>query len=258
MFRSIKTIVIITGIITLAITALGLKSYLKTAATYAKDTIDNNLSVDFQIKRAKTILGDLEPEIRKNQTLVVNAELGYEKTATQIKTMETKQATEKAKILRVKTDLAANKPVIYNTITYIPEQLAFDLEARFQRYKLVDSTITEMKKYQATRNTNLLTAQTALQSLINKRELLSTEIQNLEARYAMISALEASRPELQLSDSEMSRLTELIDSIKTRMIVSEKMLSISTDAGIQIPAENAEGVTNQVDNYFGENKVAQQ
>lgn len=224
-------------------------SYVKTAAKDAKDRLDLNLSVDFQIKRAKTILAELEPEIQRIQTLVVNAENGVASARNRIAEMESRLATEKERILREKTDVASKKPVVYNGTRYTPEQIEADLVSRFQRYKIMDSACGHLRSILTAWQKNVDMATTALQTLLAKRDQLKVEIESLEARYAMVDSMKTTRG-VQMNEGEFARLTELMDSLKTRVTVDERLLNPEAGNGIAVPTTHETDTAAEVDEYF--------
>ena len=245
----IAGVVALCGLSTLGVSFSGLGSYVKTAAKDAKNKLDQNLSVDFQIKRAKTILTELDPEIRRNQTLVVNAENGITSAQNQIADMESRLATEKERILREKTDIASKKPVVYNGTRYTPEQIEADLAGRFQRYKIMDSTCNQLRSMLAARQKNVNMANASLQTMLAKRDQLKVEIESLEARYAMVDAMKTSTG-VQMNEGEFGRLKELMDSLKTRVTVDERLLNPEAGNGIAVPTTHQTDTAAEVDEYF--------
>ena len=85
-------------------------SYLRTSAGYVTDAVQESVPIEFQIDRARGMIKDLVPEVRKNMHVIAKEEVEVQ-AARRADRREPRPrlAKEKEQMLRLKTDLAAGK-----------------------------------------------------------------------------------------------------------------------------------------------------
>ena len=59
-------------------------SYVRTSVGWVKDSVADSVPVEFQIERARKLIDDLEPEVRRNKHLIVREEVALEALARQV------------------------------------------------------------------------------------------------------------------------------------------------------------------------------
>jgi chromosome segregation ATPase len=245
------------GVATLAMLVYGTTvfSYVRTSAGYVKDGVAESIPVEFQIDRARGLIQDLLPEVRKNMHVIAKEEVEVQKLDEQIAQSETRLAKEKEQILKLKNDLAENKDSYnYGGRTYSVAEVRQDLANRFERYKTGDATFTSLKQIRNARDKSLTAARQKLEGMLAAKRQLLVEVENLQARSQMIAAAKTTS-EYQFDDSRLGNVKELIASLKTRMEVSEKMANVETNFQDEIPLDKAapENIESQVTEYFSPN-----
>jgi hypothetical protein len=87
--------------------------------------------------------------------------------------------------------------------------------------------------------------------LAQKRQL-QVEVENLEARNQMVAAAQTTS-HYQFDDSQLGRVKELVQNVKTRLQVSEKLVNAETEFQGEIPLDKAspQNIVEQVGDYFG-------
>jgi phage shock protein A len=230
----------------------GLFSYLRTSAGYVKDGVSESIPVEFQIDRARGLIKDLLPEVRKNMHVIAKEEVEVQRLDAQIAQSEAKLAKEKEQILKLKTDLAESKDAYnYAGRTYSAGEVRVDLANRFERYKTGDATLASLKQIRNARDKSLAAARQKLEGMLAAKRQLQVEVENLDARSQMIAAAKTTSS-YQFDDSRLGDVKELIANLKTRMEVSEKLVDAETNFHDEIPLEKAvpENIENQVADYF--------
>ena len=84
-------------------------SYLRTSAGYATDAVQEAVPVEFQVDRARRMIEDLVPEVRKNMHLIAKEEVEVERLDEQVAETQSRLDKEKEQLLRLKADLATAK-----------------------------------------------------------------------------------------------------------------------------------------------------
>ena len=209
------------------------------AASYVVDDVPprdqlgpGSVPVEFQIDRARQMVRDLEPEIRRSMHVIAKEEVALEQLNQQIDANQDKTDKDKNDILRLQADLGQNKNVYrYASRTYTADEVKQDLSRRFNRFKVADDTLASMKQMRDAREKNLDAAQQKLAAMINARRKLEVDVQNLEAKRKLVEVAQASS-EYVFDDSQLARAKELITDIRTRLDVAAKLAN--ADVNVEV------------------------
>jgi chromosome segregation ATPase len=227
-------------------------SYVRTTAGYVKDGVAETVPVEFQIDRARGLIQDLLPEVRKNMNVIAKEEVEVQKLDEQIAQSESRLAKEKDQILKLKTDLADSKASYnYAGRSYTAAEVRQDLANRFERFKTGEATLASLKQIRNARDKSLTAARQKLEGMLASKRQLQVEVENLQARSQMIAAAKTTS-DYQFDDSRLGNVKELIANLKTRMEVSEKLVNAENSFHDEIPLEKAvpENIEEQVTQYF--------
>ena len=240
------------GLTTLVLFGRDAWSYASTTYSRLTSTVTESVPVEFQIDRAKQMVRDLEPEIRRSMHVIAKEEVALEQLNSQIDTNQTKTEKDKGDILRLQADLGKNRDVYrYASRAYTNDEVKQDLARRFNRFKVADDTLESMKQMRDARSKNLDAAQQKLSAMINARRKLDVDIQNLEAKRKLVEVAQASS-EYVFDDSQLARCKELIGDIRTRLDVAAKLANADVNIEAEIPLDEAtpSDITDQVADYF--------
>ncbi len=235
-------------------------SYLTTTVGRMHESVRNSVPVEFEIARARDLLSDLEPEIRHNMRRIAREEVEVARLEREVARHERELAQEKRDILRLKQDLETESAAyVYAGRTYSEEQVQRDLANRFQHYKTHQATLEQLQKILTARRATLRAAQQKLEAMLAAKRQLEVEVENLVARAKMIEVAQTTS-EFQFDDSRLARTKELIQDIRTRLEVDEKLLNTQVNLHDRIPLEkedevSGEGIVEAVDRYFGEDQA---
>jgi hypothetical protein len=229
-------------------------SYLRTSASYVKESVQSSVPIEFQIDRARNMIKDLVPEVRKNMQIIAKEEVEVQRLEEQIAATETKLGKEKEQIMRLKTDLAGDKNVFrYAGRNYSTDEVKTDLANRFERYKTGDATLASLKEMRNARQKSLEAARQKLEGMLAAKRQLQVEVENLEARTQMIAAAQTTS-KYQFDESQLGRVKELVSNLRTRLDVAEHLVNAEMQYQGEIPLEKIakENVVDQVSEYFGD------
>jgi hypothetical protein len=236
----------------------GALSYVRTAWTTATKAAAERVPVEFQLDRARGMIKDLTPEVRKNLLVIATEEVEIKRLEEQIGGAETRLAKEKENILRLKVDLASGKKAVaYGTRTYTAEEVKNDLANRFERYKTSEATLASLKGIHQAREKGLVAARQRLDGMLASRRQLQVEVENLDARNQMVAAAQATST-YQFDDTELGRVKEVVSNLRTRIDVAERLVNAETDFQGEIPVDKAtpQNIVEQVGGYFRETEEA--
>jgi len=227
-------------------------SYIRTSTGYVTDAVKETVPVEFQVDRARGMIQDLMPEVRKNMHVIAKEEVEVQRLEEQIADTEARLAKEKEQILKLKSDLAEAKDQYrYGNRTYTVADVKTDLANRFERFKTADATLASLKEIRNAREKSLQAARQKLEGMLAAKRQLQVDIENLEARSQMIAAAQTTSS-YQFDDSRLGHVKELITGLKTRMEVAEKLVNAEVNFHDEIPLDKAdsENIVDQVTDYF--------
>jgi hypothetical protein len=227
-------------------------SYVSTTYHKLTNSVQDSVPIEFQIDRAREMVRDLEPEIRRSMHVIAKEEVALEQLNQQIDVNQEKADKDKRDILRLQTDLGKGKELYrYASRSYSCDEVKQDLSRRFNRFKVADDTLASMKQMRDARAKNLNAAQQKLAAMVNARRKLDTDVLNLEAKRKLVEVAEASS-EYVFDDSQLARCKELITDIRTRLDVAAKLANADVNIEVEIPLDEAtpSDITDQVADYF--------
>jgi hypothetical protein len=227
-------------------------SYLRTAAGYLSGAVRESVPVEFQVDRARGMIQDLLPEVRKNMHLIAKEEVQLAELERQITDLAARLEKEKADILRLKDDLAQGRDTYtYADRQYTADEVRADLAARFQRYKTNEATLASLREIRQSRHKGLLAARQKLEGMLASKRQLQVEVENLDARAQMIAAAKTAGS-CQFDDSRLGRVKELVGDLRCRLDVAEKLVAADIQYHDEIPLDrpSTENILDEIGKHF--------
>ncbi len=253
-----KTLITTAAIVLATVIIFGRNTlgYIRTSWGYVHDSVRNSVPVGFEIDRARQMIKDLRPEVRKNMELIAKQEVEVHRLDERIGNLQERLAKDKEQVLRLKTDLAASKETYnYAGRDYTAAEVRTDLANRFDRYKTSEATLTSLRQVHDARVKGLSAARQQLDGMLAQKRQLEVEVENLEARNQMVAAAQTTS-NYQFDDSQLGHVKELVQDLKTRLEVSETIVKAETEPQGEIPLDKAspQNIVDQVGDYFAPHK----
>lgn len=227
-------------------------SYVRTSAGWVKQSVTDSVPVEFQIERARKMIDDLEPEVRRNKHLIVKEEVALERLGEQVAGLERRQGQDKQNLMRMKAELERGEPfVVFAGHSYTIDQVRRDMTSRFERYKTNDETLFNLRRVLNARQKSLEAARTELEQMLSARSQLIAEVAKLEARQKMVTVAQTAS-EFNLDDSLLARAKDLVREVETRLDVTERLLNTDAQFAEEIPLDEpvGEDIAAQIAEYF--------
>jgi hypothetical protein len=244
------------GLLSLLFFGRDAASYIRTSAGWVKDSVKSSVPIEFEIERARRMVKNLIPDIRRNMHVIAQEEVEVERLDKQITQTTATLEKDRAEMLRLKTDLATAQPVYqYAGRTYTVQAVKVDLANRFERYKTNDATLASLRDIQAARRKSLDAARQKLEGMLVAKRQLEVDVVNLEARFKLVEVAQTTC-DFNIDDSELGRVKELITEVRTRLNVAERLVNTQGELHEEIPlsAPQSENIIDQITEYFGAEK----
>ncbi len=249
-----RTIFSVAGLALLGLLVFGRSaaSYVHTSAGMVQEAVKSSVPVSFELDRARKMVKDLVPDIRRNMHVIAQEEVEVERISAQIAASETKLDKDRNELVKLKND-ASTKQVSYEYggRSYSLSQVKADLANRFERYKTAEATLASLKDIQAARRKSLEAARQKLEGMLATKRQLEVEVENLDARLKMIEVAQTTS-NYNFDDSQLGRAKELVSDLRTRLNVAERMLTVEGDLHDEIPVSAAanDDIIDQVTDYL--------
>jgi hypothetical protein len=228
-------------------------SYVSTSFGWMKDSVKSNVPVEFEIERARRMVKNLVPDIRRNMHVIAQEEVEIERLDKEIARTETTMGREKTELVKLKDDLKQDKSSYqYGGRTYTVAHVKVDLANRFERYKTHEATLASLRDIQSARRASLDAARQKLENMLVAKRQLEVDVEQLEAQYKMVEVAQT-LSEHNIDDSQLGRVKELISDIRTRLKVAERLAQTPViDGEIPVSASQSEidTIVEQVTEYF--------
>lgn len=253
MIKKFVVSVLAVGLVAGLLLGSDLASYVTTSYERVTQSVEDTVPTEFQIDRARKMVRDLEPEIRRSMHVIAKEEVEVEQLDKRIESAEAKAEKEKTEIMRLQSDLQTGESVFrYAGHSYTAGEVRQDLSRRFTRFKTSDATIASLRDMRDARQRNLDAAREKLATMMSSQRQLMVEVENLEAKLKLVEVAQASS-DLRLDDSQLARAKALMADIHNKLEVAAKLANADTSFQDEIPLDEPapEDITEQVAEYFG-------
>lgn len=235
-------------------------SYVSTSCGWVQQAVKDSVPIEFEIERARTMIRELDPEIRDNLHVIAREEVEVTKLRDQLVEADKQLTKERKEIARMKSDLdQGGSQFVYAGRTYSQKQVEVDLTRRFDRYKTREATAEKLRQILQARETGLLAANDKLRGMQSAKRQLEVDIENLKARLEMVKVAETTG-NFHFDDSRLSRTREAISEISARIDVAEKLAhtSVALPDQIKLEDEDSRNISDEVAKYFAEHPTAEE
>jgi predicted nucleic acid-binding Zn-ribbon protein len=223
-----------------------LHSYVGTAAGWVQDSVKQAVPMEFEIDRARHMVKDIMPEIRKNMQIIAKEEVEVDRLGHDIDQLNKKQEKDRTDLTSLRDDLTGGGSAFrFAGRTYSVDQVKSDLANRLERFKTSDATLASLRQMQEARQKSLDAAREKLDQMLAQKRQLEVDVENLEARLKMVEVAQTSSS-YNFDDSHLGNLKELIGDLRTRLSVEEKMVSVEGKLQDEIPVDQPAGATDNI------------
>lgn len=227
-------------------------SYVSTSASRVKETVRNSVPIEFEIDRARKMVRNLVPDIRRNMHVIAKEEVELERLEKEIAQRQARLAKDRSELMRLRSDLQVEQAVYhYGGRRYSADQVKADLARRFERFKTNDATLASLREIESARQRSLEAARQKLEGMLAAKRQLEVDVENLEARLKMVEVAQTTS-EYQFDDSRLAHVKQLMADIHSRLGVAEKLVhaDIRYQDSIPLDAAAPEDIVEQVAEYF--------
>ncbi len=236
-------------------------SYLRTFGQEVRNTVKSNVSLDFEVKRAREMVENLIPEIHNSYHVISEQQVDVEYIEKEVSDKEAAIKVQEKAISKLNEDLKTGKSrFVYASHTYTTGEVKEDLARRFNRFKTSKQALAHDKKILAARKKTLIANEKQLSALLSSKKDMEVKIEELDSRLKSLKAQEAIST-LEIDNSQLTRAKKLIRELNKQLDVKEKMLDTEGKFSDLIPVDSkpvsqisTKSITEEIDVYFNNAK----
>lgn len=240
-------------------------SYMKTAGNSVRQAVKAEVPVDFEVERARKMVEDLVPDIRRCMHVIAEQQVDVETLQGEIQETELAMKQQKEAMFTLRSDLESSETqFVYANRTYSKDEIRTDLAQRFDRFKVATDTLKRNQQILRAREKALDANREKLENMLSAKMDMEVQIEQLEARLKSVQAAETVS-NLEIDSSQLTRAKSLIKDLNKQLDVKEKLLDAEGKFTGLIPVdtkvEEKRDVVKQMDEYFktsSGNRVAAQ
>lgn len=230
-----------------------LASYVTTGTKAVRTAVRDNVPVEFELRRAKDLVEEILPEMQANIRLIAQQEVEIENLRADIDRSEKSLAEEKVRLSSLRTALDKPAPAFtIGGIQYSRDQVKEDLARRLDLCTEADTVLAGKKRLLDNRTKSLAAAVQALNRTRQQKEMLQAQIASLESQHRLVVA-SAQNTELQIDNSKLAQSQKLIEQIRERLDVAERVLAHESRfvEPIRVDVVNETELKQKADDFLG-------
>lgn len=231
-------------------------SYVSTATRMVSEQVGDQVPISFEIERARTMIGQLTPDIKRNMVVIAQEEVGVDTLRKEVKVADQILSKQQEVLLELRKQAESGQTTLkIGSRTATPADIDRELDRRFTRFRLLEATLAAKQDLLASREESLAAARVKLESMLNAKRDLEIQAENLEARLRTLHS-DAISHRVKFDDSDVSKCQSLVNDLRARLDVAEKMIVTEgnyEDALVSLPMTNG-SVRHEIDTYFAKTK----
>jgi hypothetical protein len=227
-------------------------SYVRSSAKSVRTVVKDSVPIEFELRRARDLLEEIIPEMHANVRLIAQEEVEVAALKVDIAKGEESIAEEQVRITKLRN--ALEKPqaeYCFGGREYPRSYVKGDLARRFERFKESEVVLASKRRLLTTRENSLTAAMDLLERTKSQKRMLEDKIESLASQHRIIKAA-AIGSQIQVDNSKLAKTEKLINDIKKRLDVAERVLAHENQfvQAIPVDAVAEEDLLIQVDDYF--------
>ena len=245
----------------------GFSSYASTAFEDVRDAVHQNVSVDFELRRAKGLIAKIDPEILEARREVARSEVDLDRLGIQIQNLQANLAKGEHKITRLREYLAENPSPVAGEVRSVAYKVEShnhwrakisriryeqELARSFDLYRNQKGMLKSKTELMVRQRQILEASRSKLVAVRSEKQKLEDMVTQLDARKRQLDALAATTHQVDLDDSVLSQAKTVLGEIQKRLDVKEKMIQegIFMETGMASQSLETRDIAREVDDYF--------
>lgn len=203
-----------------------LGSYIGTMAASVKEGVEEQIPIDFELKRAEKLIRAIDPQIETCKRDLANAEVELEELQVSVVSLE-KLVQGEERRLKTGARLLSDEGEVTCSLTsdtLTRRRVERDLQRTMDSYRN-NLSILKTKRVLIERQTEAVdVAKQRLGAVRAEKENLADQVRALRTQKQWIETMAAGQRRFHLDDSALSQAKEALGKVQKRLNVAQKML----------------------------------
>lgn len=227
-------------------------SYVRTAFKGVRNSVKEGVPVEFEIRRAREEVANLEPAIKRNIAEIAQADVDVKDLSDEVAATKANLAKEKAKMLSLRERLDSGNFRLASGSTVTADEVKTELAGRLDSYKVAAKILENKEATLKAKQKSLEAAKVQLQQMAASKKQLMTKIDEIEARHKAIQVTKESR-DFNFDDSALSSVKQTVSELAKRLDRESRIAEIEGKYSNGLPISNEPGrdVAKEIDQEFG-------
>jgi chromosome segregation ATPase len=228
-------------------------SYIRTSGRQMRQSVNEKIPVEFQLRRARDLLSDILPEMQANVRLMAQQEVEIEAVREDIDQSQ-KSLTEEAGRIRILREAVTSGRSSFSLsgLTYTRDQLVSELSRRFDRYREAEQILAAKRKLLDNRRQALAAAEQQLDQMRVRKVALESQVESLTGQYRLVQAA-SSNSRVQVDPGKLAQAEHLVSEIRQQLNVAEHVLAREAKFTMPVPVDSIDpqDLVARVERHFG-------
>ncbi|MCC6783481.1 MAG: hypothetical protein IT457_11630 [Planctomycetes bacterium] len=229
-------------------------SYLGTAATSLREGVAESIPIDFELKRAQNLIREIEPQLHDARRELAQSEVDLQAVQEDVGRLEKEVGVGERKLRAVSASMTGTSSG-FQFASHERSRVEIDLERTFEAYKNHVALLDGKKKLIARQERAVAAARLRLDAVRAEKARLEEMVASLSTQKRQLDALAASSKTIELDDTALGRAREVLDSVKNRLDVAQRMLEDEIFAAPEGTTASRD-IVGEITRYFGEGEGA--
>jgi DNA repair exonuclease SbcCD ATPase subunit len=224
-------------------------SYIGTAAGQIRQGISESIPVEFELKRAENLIREIEPQLHEAKREVAQAEVDLENVRDDVDRLESEVDLGQRRLKTVSSALGGQAAGV-QLASYDRTRVQLDLERSFDAYKNHVALLKGKRALIERQERAVAAARMRLDAVRAEKARLEDLVAALKTQKRQLDALAASSKSFELDDTALGRAREVLEEIKNRLDVAQRMLEDEVFAGEVTGATSDRDIVREIQTYF--------
>lgn len=238
-------------------------SYISSLGGSIRDNVKESIPIDFQLRRAEDLIQDIQPEIYTCKRDLARAEVELESLQDDVERLERSVARSEQKLKAGREMLASSNGAVEYQLagkTYPRRRVEIDLERTFEAHKNNLSLLRSKRNLIEKQSQVVAHARMKLDGVQAERARLIDTVATLKAQKQQVDAMAATVQGVTIDDSALSKAREVLDEVKKKLDVTQRMIEDDVFFAQGIPDEATgaakRDIASEIDEFFAESATA--
>jgi hypothetical protein len=228
-------------------------SYMHASVNQVRQAARDSVPIEFELARARDMIDQIVPQMQANISLIAREEVEIEQLETDIAQGEGALVDQRQRLVKLRNMLDTEQTrFVVNRTVYLRDDVRDDLSRSLERMKEARVVLEGKRRLLTTRRQNLTQAIAMLEQMRHKKVMLEDRVEALAGQFRLVQAA-GSDSNLAVDGGSLAKAEKLVQQIKTRLDVAERVLSHEAKFANAIPVEKQidEGeLISEVDAYL--------